>query len=340
MFGFYIFLFRSFQTNYWVKYLDSYILFWGAILLFTAAVAIVYPMADGLKEIGRGADDDNAMRILAENIAVLKNPYVVRTYFGNPLSPGPGWGALWIPINLLGGYHFINPIMLCAAALTLKRYSKNGRRSANIFLLLILSSLAVWEMSTTGSDLFALGLCFLCLPLWLEQAEKRHWIILLALLLGMVSTARIVFAFIPFLVGFVLWKNSKQKGVLVALTSFSVCVVWHAVFYYWSGGEYPPYHVLSKGERIMTPNMQILTICVCVASGLFMLRRYKNSSPIWLMWMGLMPPLMALSLADLANWHDWDLGFWGGSRYFLPPMALFVAWCVSKHENGKIKYGT
>lgn len=340
IFGIYVFLFRSFQMNHWIKYLDNRNLYWGIILLFTAAVAVVYPMADGLKEVGRGSDDDDAMRILAENIAVLKNPYFIRTYHGNPLSPGPGWAALWIPIALLGGYQFLNPIMLCAAGLTVKKCAKNGWLSANMFLVLILSSLAVWEMSTTGTDLFALGLCFLCLPLWIRKAEKQHWIFLLAVLLGMISTSRIIFVYIPFLVGFVLWDGSKQKAVVVALTSLVVCVVLHAVFYYWSGGDYPPSHVFSKGDRIMTLNMKMLAISVCVASGVFMLRSYKNSSPVWLMWMGLMPPLMVLSLADLSNLLDWDFALWIGSRYFLPPMALFVAWCVSNHENDQMKHDT
>jgi hypothetical protein len=41
------------------------------------------------------------------------NPYVIQTYLGNPLSPGPGWVLLALPFTVSGLYVVFFPLPCC-----------------------------------------------------------------------------------------------------------------------------------------------------------------------------------------------------------------------------------
>ena len=82
------------------------------IMLFFTASIVVYPLADNLKEIGRGSDQDNAIIEGAQAFFANGSPYFATTYYGNPISAGPGWIILLMPLALSGFYLLINPISL------------------------------------------------------------------------------------------------------------------------------------------------------------------------------------------------------------------------------------
>ena len=60
-----------------------------AVLCLVALVAVVYPMADALREVRAGSDQDDCVRELVDNVVVLGAPFG-RGYFGDPCSTGPG----------------------------------------------------------------------------------------------------------------------------------------------------------------------------------------------------------------------------------------------------------
>jgi len=152
-----LFLKAAASLKWFRIFLSRKIVFIGLIFIVIVINAFVYPIADSLKYWGRGSDQDDALIVTALNLISGRNPYEARTYFHiNPISPGPGWIILNIPFTLTGLYFLLVPTYLFTLLFFIKKISK-GYYLPNIFLVLCISSLAFWETTVVGSDMFAIG---------------------------------------------------------------------------------------------------------------------------------------------------------------------------------------
>ena len=79
-----------------------------SIVVFLFGIfVVIYPDANaGL--YGGGSDADDALKIGAEAILNLQNPYHLRTYLDLPITPGLGAISLSIPFYLLGNVSYQN----------------------------------------------------------------------------------------------------------------------------------------------------------------------------------------------------------------------------------------
>src|SRR4029077_14499102 len=86
----------------------------GVVLAVLGAVAAlnvaVYPRVDGLKAVGRGSDEDDALVTTAQRLATGQRPVYVPTYLGNTPSVGLAWAALVSPLAITGTYALLTPL--------------------------------------------------------------------------------------------------------------------------------------------------------------------------------------------------------------------------------------
>ena len=314
---------------------------WALFITFFAALItinfIVYPIADSLKEVMRGSDQDDSLIIAGMRLLSLQPPYSTTTYLGSPMSPGPGWVILLLPFTITGGYFLITPVFLSATAYTIKILT--GRLSwGNISVLMVISSLGFWELMVVGSDLWALGCTLqLCLVLiYFGRGRRLVFDVGLALMVALVVQSRIIFAYIIPVFATFLWKEDSKSAIRFFLLSSLFLFSFHGLFFAWDPTHYTPLHLLAKGNRLLTPYFKALTVVCSAVAWVLSLLLVKNTLRSWLFffWICLIVPLSLVSVSALME-RSFNFALWEESNYIVPAIPTLVAYvCLMWAKTG------
>ncbi len=304
--------------------------FFAAVAVMMIAVAVVYPIADGLKTELRGSDSDDALIVAGERLAAGRNPYLGRTYFGLPLSPGPGWVVLWMPWTLAGVHFLATPLLILAAGLGLRR-ALAAWWPVYLFFFALASSLGAWEIMAVGGDQLAIGLAILILVLAAADLRSTPGTVAVALAAGIVATARVSFGYFPAVLGGLIAARDRRRGLLAGVVGTAVCGALHLGFYAWGPGDYSPFHLLAKGGGLLGSPAGAAALGTAGAGALAIMANARRGGLAgWLLaaWASLALPLSVVAAADLVvvnfRFRDWE-----GASYLLPPMPIFAAYFVA-----------
>ena len=300
----------------------------GLILAMLVATAAIYPYADGLKEIGGGSDADDAVILGVTRLFQGLYPYDIVTYSGHLLSPGPGWLLLWAPLVLLDLFWLAGPLSVGFLAWSLQR-STGSWTSPNALLLLLSSSLCLWEGLVTGSDYLMIGSMCAGLVLVLWSAQSRRLVLILAALLGLVATSRVVFLYLPAAAAVALWPRSKENARLVAIVGTAIAVVTHGLFLLWQPESFSPLHVIGMGGDYTTPWIRWFGVIACLGVAVWILRHLRTgaSDPaacVERLWPTLLVPMAIIALGGL-ELVDWSVRQWWTSRSLMIAAPVVVA---------------
>jgi hypothetical protein len=309
---------------------------WTMVCLVAVTLGLnrlVYPLAYALKYQKRGSDQDYALLLVGNRLWHLVSPYALRTYYGNPISAGPGLVLLLLPFLSMDRYFLITPLMLAAVAYTLYRISGSFYQ-ANLFLGLCLSSLAFWETMVAGSDLFVVGgFMVLCLAFFYSKLEKNTLYLVCGILfLALIATTRVVFLYLPPLYSLFLWKRRPWLGYTVFIFALFGALLLHGIFYFWDPPNYTPLHLVGKGGLLLPGYLKISLIICALAIGWLTLKNVTDNLVSWLfyLWLALFTPLAFITFADLMYRRHFDFAAWEGANYLLVPLAALVSYIVLK----------
>ncbi len=202
---------------------------WATFALFVLATLInyfVYPIADGMKAQMMGSDQAGLRLVTGQN------PYEALTYFGNPASPGPGWVILVLPFIMSGSYFLLTPVFITCVAIFIRLISGNFYK-ANLFIVLLMSSIMFWELMVIGSDVIAIGCLFLgCVAVVYHKCKEKGLFVLgSAALVSLAATSRIVFVYIIPLIGVFLWRRDYWVSMKFIIYSGLILFFIHYGFY-------------------------------------------------------------------------------------------------------------
>jgi len=313
---------------------------WVLVLLLVAvAVAsfLVYPVADALKEVGRGSGSDDALIIAGSRLIRGMHPYGERTYLGNPISAPPGMVLLALPFSVTGLYFLFTPALVLVAAVVL-RWVSGGYTAANVFVLLMMTSLCFWELLVIGSDIPAVGLLFLVsvTVLWRLWPGTR-WVGAGCVILAVLCMhTRIVFAYMGIVMVIFLWGRDRAKSIRFAAYTVLAAAALHLAFFAWDPGGYTPLHLIGKGDYSLKPAMKMVAAVLCGITGLTMILRVRDSVVSWLFyaWLCLIVPLGVLGLSVLAL-LKYDVAGWEGANYIMLSAPLIVGAAVMRGRSGQ-----
>ena len=82
----------------------------GVVSLYAALNIVFYPLADGLKTLRQGQDQDDCTILVIEQLLTLDFPYDQTSYFGNPCSPLFGALIPYIPFVAVDAFLLANII--------------------------------------------------------------------------------------------------------------------------------------------------------------------------------------------------------------------------------------
>ena len=226
----------EFKPRWWQQLLERQWLILS-ITTITAffAVLVVYPYADGLKEVMRGSDQDDAVMICGQALLRGEFPYLERTYFGNPAGPAQECCA-FLPSILSGWYPLTTLIALMLATHFVKQTA--GNQTAVDFVAYLSAGLLFWDHLAVGSRLIVLGLLVLLTTQLSSTSESLRDAVLVGLLCGILGATRTVFAFVPLMYGFILFQRSKYHGLVVATLGTFITVCLHGMFLLWDQEHY------------------------------------------------------------------------------------------------------
>lgn len=311
----------------------------GAVLLVCAAIAItiLYPIADALKEIGQGSDQDDCTIRIASNLLAGVALYKEATaYTGNICSDGPGIPILLAPLVAIGAYHYASVLGLLCVAVILRIRDGNWYAS-NLFLLLFFSSLISWELMVVGSDFVFIGCCFYAAFLCLSLPSKRRFdriALFGAAISGFIISARLAFFYWPILLGFALWPLSKWRAVMAGLVAGMVGLALFVGFGFYHGAGYAPLHLTDMAIEIFDRS-GIGMFAIINLVGLILLLKGRRLgpaiSPHYFLAIGIAGPMFGLAMVRLMNVAEWSVPEWSAANYVLismPAVAGLVVACL------------
>jgi hypothetical protein len=305
-----------------VSWLDHRVLWWWLLVGLSLVCWLVYPIADGLKGSGRGSDADNALIDAATAMLASGAPYSVTTYLGNPLSPGPGWVMLTLPLSLGGGLPLLTPLSALMFGSAMRRQGATWGE-VNLLLLALMSSLAWWEMAVVGLDLLSLGLLLAAAVALLARTHAQGGWMVVALLVGLLATGRVVFAYWPALVGLAVASRHWRGGLQVGAVGILVAIGLHLLFWWPDPAGYAPLHVFNKLKNFGDPLVfALLLLGACGMVGWLMLSQWRRYDMVVLVALGVTTPLLVVALGEACAGVPWAL--WNGASYLMLAAPLWL----------------
>ncbi len=315
------------------------------IMLF-AIQAVVYPHADARKFQGPSTPQDDALVVGGEYLANGLNPYEALTFRREYVSAGPGWILLALPFTLTGAIGFFNPVWIAISAFIVWRIQRNAFH-ASLFLVLLMSSLAFWELTVSGSDMLSIGCALLVSTIFVHRVWNRisptftggnkggrgarggGLRLLSVVLLACSVTSRIVFAYaIPLLAGF-LGRRSWKTSITFFVIAGGLTAALHLFFYLWNPPAYFPLTRFSDPSFLPGILWPLIAALASLLMFVVALRRADDTLASWLFnfWLALAVVMFLSAFGDLAA-RQFNLADWEGANYLGVVMPLFVAWIV------------
>lgn len=319
-----IFLFRKKILDFKIFRYKWWILF---IIASTVLNCIIYPKVDARKNIGSGSTGDDAIILAAQTLKTTGKLYDVYIDESTPISPGPGWVLLNSGFVLLDLYVLFSPFYLLILFLILRKYVFNDKE-LNLFALFLGMSFVFWELLFNGHDILPFSLLFLIISIvifYKSYYNTSVWqFILLGFLLGILSTSRIVFIFVPFLFSFLVMNFNKKKGIILLIVALFVNFFFNYYFYS-INNQFQPLHLFKKGLGILGKEVFILLLLLA-SLGLFFFTKLKNNelklfnNKVFIVFIIFFFPLTYIDLMRI----NFQFSIWEGANYLMPIFGFYI----------------
>lgn len=306
----------------------------GAIVVATWRL---YPIADALKLQGRGSTADDALIVPLQTWLAGRPLYSSHLMRGVAASPGPGWIFWNAPFTLTGGYFLLTAFYVGMLWVAIAGERRNIL-PANRVLLLLVSSLAFWELTVIGHDIIATSCAIGALLLWTVRAFERGSMsqtALLAIGWGTLATARILYPFLIPLLGLLLWKRDARLAGTLAAVGFATTALWHLPFLL-TNHPYDPFHLWDRARGGMGLPLiaagGVATLAIGVTAGLRVTRETRSVLGWFLAC--LLVPLVFISAGELIAVGG-QLAHWEGANYLIPALGPCFAWLTAEPETSE-----
>lgn len=315
------------------------------IMTLTILNILLYPQTRVVPSTAPNALMEPAITLIRTGL----NPYSVKLFDGAPISPGPGWILLNSLFSLSGLITLLTPVYLIWVGFMLSKWSKTY---TFVFTALLFSTMSFLQMSFTGHDLPAVSLAVVGLALMLHRYYNNKKVLnILAVLSGLIATARIPFIIFPLLLSICLATLDRRRAKYFALLSTGLAVVIHVIFYLWAIKDnlfYQPLHVFGRASQGSSIGFLGFGAAIWMVASLYMLKKLSNEPSSWLafLWTSFSVPFIFVGLGELIPDGPFSLDLWvtwEGKGYIMFTLPILLASLVllsSKPSNGKVNLDT
>lgn len=307
-----------------------------AVVCLVALVAVVYPVADALREVGAGSDQDDCVRELVDNAVALRAPFG-RGYFGDPCSTGPGELFVYWPVALTRAWFVLVPGLCVGLGYVVLRVVADRA----LAVLLSLTQLCSWlflELATTGSDLLLIGWLYAAAVTcsWVGVRERRAGLLLAGgAAYCLFASSRLPLALVAAASAGLLLLAVGARVWLVVAPAAALTLLLYGGSYAVAPSRFEPGHLVVKSGRVVRDLVEGPGLAALVAVGLLVLAGVVLAvrvGAVSLVRRHLLPlqvvvlaaPMALVSVWDLLR-HDVDPAAWEGLHYlYLAVPVLLV----------------
>lgn len=306
-------------------------LLWVLMIFFLGALNIyLYPSTRLVQAVS------SAPSALIEPAVALfyngLNPYSVKLFDGAPISPGFGWIFLNSSLLLSGLITILTPMYLIFSGVMVSKTSR--AKCAFFYVSLVLLPINFLLMSIIGHDLPAIILALVGLALALNIYYKNDIrFIFIAVLVGLVATARVPFIIFPVALSVCLAKIDLLRARIFLVISIGIALIIHLIFWIWSynqGIYYQPLHVFGRAIHSGSLITLFLGALAWFFSGWYGWRLLTKFPSTWMffLWSVLSIPFIFVGINELLrdgilysrSWENWE-----GKGYVMFTLPLLAA---------------
>lgn len=300
----------------------------GVVSLYAALNIVFYPLADGLKTLRQGQDQDDCTILVIEQLLTLDFPYDQTSYFGNPCSPLFGALIPYIPFVAVDAFLLANSFILAVSAWLVFRLS-GSIPTASLAILISLGIPQTLELLVNGSDFIFMGFGLLICGLLMRRAQvDSRYLLLSSVLVGVLASTRVSMPILG--LAYVVWLFTifrPRVAALHSLASAGVAMVPSGLLFLVSPEEFSPLHLVAKGQRLVPGTLYIVMIAatlLALIAGAFLLRKKLDANSYLLL--TLLPHLAFLTYGDLVFNRNMDFFWWEGASYLMviTPAASYL----------------
>jgi hypothetical protein len=220
----------------------------------------------------------------------------------------------------------LTPLAVAVLIWTIGR--SGGGEGGRALALLPLTGVGFWELSVTGSDLFAIGVLFTTLTALAWSHDPRHpaaGAIVVAALVGAAASARAPFAWVTANLSLFTWRARRASAWLVAGATAATAAA--EVWLWWPDRDRTPFHLLPKFAGLFGTTGVVIAIGAAVVSaGLAFARVNDSLETGWLaLWILLTGPLAVVSIGVLSA-AGWQIAAWQAAGYIVVSVPALVAY--------------
>ncbi len=310
----------------------------AAVVCLVALVAVAYPVADALREVGAGSDQDDCVRKLVVNVFALRAPFG-RGYFGDPCSTGPGELFVYWPVVLTRAWFVVVPSLCVGLGYAVLRVVADRA----VAVLLSLTQLCSWlflELAATGSDMLLIGWLYAAAVActWAGVRERRRGMLVSGgAAYCLFATSRLPLVLVAAASVLLLLLALGARVWLVAAPAAALTLLLYVGSYALAPSRFAPGHLVTKSGRVVRDLVGGPGLAALVAVGLLVLAGVVVAlrwGAVGLVRRHLLPlqvavlatPMALVSLWDLLR-QDLDPAAWEGLHYvyLAMPMLLVAA---------------
>jgi hypothetical protein len=309
------------------------------VIALAAADFVWYPYTRHVAHPSTGPD---AMVVPMVRLLEGNQPYAAPLWDGALISPGPGWMLLNAPLSTNGLIVLLSPFWLALAAGLLA--SRDAVAGA-LFVGALFASRDFLVQSAGGHDIFAVNLAVTTVCLLAPHCMRnRARLIGLAILAGLVVTARVPLVLLVPVLGLGLARGDRRAGLVFTCVALVVAALFHAAFGAWAAWDgvfYQPLHVFLRAKSGAGPVFMLISAAggaaACVA--IYRLARPGPAALMlccWLLEFGLFAPI---GLGELVNVNHFDVTMWEGRHYIawsLPLLCGYLALGAARRADHRV----
>ncbi|QDO97708.1 hypothetical protein FNB15_10690 [Ferrovibrio terrae] len=312
----------------------------GAFILATLNF-VLYPLT---RTAAHPSTAPNALIDPAVAFFEGQHPYAVTLFDGAPISPGPGWIILNAPITLTGMIFALIPVYMGIACYAVSRIEA---WRGNALVLFLVPSICFLQMNVVAHDLLGFSLAGVALTIAAHQQRNNMLVItLIAILSGIVATARLPFFLFPVAIATCLFRTDRAKALVFATVAVSVLIAIHGIFYLWADRLslfYQPAHVFGRAANSQSPAQFIVVIALWIVISIYMWLRTDSSLSSWFLfvWAILFVPFATIGFAELFRGSELsinDIANWEGKGYvyFTVPFLAAALVLLVRDRQGQL----
>lgn len=207
----------------------------------------MYPIADSMKSLHLGVDQDDCFLVFIENFKNNRFLYS-KTYLGNPCSTGLLEFLFYFPVIFWNNFFSMVPVLALAIFYFLLS-NEVSSKTAVFFTLIQLCNIIFIEMGVAGSDFLLIGVAYIAslrlAHMGFKHNNKAYLVISFLFFIFFYGSRSVFLLLIPFNF-YLMWLKFNNRVFLLFIPVTLISLLSYAIPFFINSEMFTPFHLFGK----------------------------------------------------------------------------------------------